>query len=397
MLAGAITGTLLIAPAHASIKAGASCSKTGLQKIVSGKKYICIKSGRRNIWNKGVKNVKPATTNINPVAVGDPIGAIGGLTIPTTPLSFIDIDNLDLDRVYKKSREEITQITDAGNADGIEINYFIGEGVEPFRTKIAKSDLGNAIQLWSSVFKPSNLSVIWYSSKDVSWAQNIYLEKTGFSNQGLNSSNCTALYCGNASATTGASNDKYIFEQGLEFIDQGLWNRSTAAHEYTHLAQASLAKGVWGRAPLWIIEGGAQFYGEALGYTSFDLSKSTRRGIHSQYARDSQNYVNILFPEETLKNLLAKGNPKIINTLMHSVEFPEDRTASVGLAYLLGSCATEVLVAAYGHEKVLDYYRAFASEKSFEVNFEKSFGITLENFYFKLAPYFAQISGELSN
>lgn len=82
---------------------------------------------------------------------------------------------------------------------------------------------------------------------------------------------------------------------------------------------------------------------------------------------------------------------------MHSVEFPEDRTASVGLAYLLGSCATEVLVAAYGHEKVLDYYRAFASEKSFEVNFEKSFGITLENFYFKLAPYFAQISGELSN
>ena len=40
-------------------KAGAKCTKVKATSVVKGKKYTCIKSGKKLIWNKGVA-VKPA-------------------------------------------------------------------------------------------------------------------------------------------------------------------------------------------------------------------------------------------------------------------------------------------------------------------------------------------------
>ena len=69
-------------------KAGAKCTKVKATSVVKGKKYTCIKSGKKLIWNKGVA-VKPAakptskptptpSPAVTPIAIGDPIGAIGG-------------------------------------------------------------------------------------------------------------------------------------------------------------------------------------------------------------------------------------------------------------------------------------------------------------------------------
>ena len=65
-------------------KAGAKCTKIKATSVVKGKKYTCIKSGKKLIWNKGVA-VKPAakptskpSPAVTPIAIGDPIGAIGG-------------------------------------------------------------------------------------------------------------------------------------------------------------------------------------------------------------------------------------------------------------------------------------------------------------------------------
>ena len=65
-------------------KAGAKCNKVKATSVVKGKKYTCIKSGKKLIWNKGVavKPVAKPSTKPSPVAtpIGDPIGAIGGFT-----------------------------------------------------------------------------------------------------------------------------------------------------------------------------------------------------------------------------------------------------------------------------------------------------------------------------
>ena len=53
----------LMSPIYAAVpKAGASCSKAGSTSVYAGKKYTCIKSGKKLIWNKGVAIAKPAPT-----------------------------------------------------------------------------------------------------------------------------------------------------------------------------------------------------------------------------------------------------------------------------------------------------------------------------------------------
>ena len=49
-------------PANSAAKAGAKCTKQGSTSISSGKKYTCVKSGNKLIWNKGVLVPKVSPT-----------------------------------------------------------------------------------------------------------------------------------------------------------------------------------------------------------------------------------------------------------------------------------------------------------------------------------------------
>jgi len=51
VLALALVG---FAPAHAVTKTGGKCSKAGATSTYAGKKFTCIKSGAKLVWNKGV-------------------------------------------------------------------------------------------------------------------------------------------------------------------------------------------------------------------------------------------------------------------------------------------------------------------------------------------------------
>lgn len=46
--------SLVSAPSFAGVKAGAKCSKAGTTATAAGKKFTCVKSGTRLVWNKGV-------------------------------------------------------------------------------------------------------------------------------------------------------------------------------------------------------------------------------------------------------------------------------------------------------------------------------------------------------
>ena len=49
-----------ISPAQAVVKAGAKCTKAGVTASVGGKKFTCIKSGKKLVWNKGTTIKKVA-------------------------------------------------------------------------------------------------------------------------------------------------------------------------------------------------------------------------------------------------------------------------------------------------------------------------------------------------
>jgi M6 family metalloprotease-like protein len=67
----AILGASLSLPAFGAVKAGASCSKAGLNSTIAGKKFTCIKSGKRLVWNKGVQVAIP-TPKASPAAASEP-------------------------------------------------------------------------------------------------------------------------------------------------------------------------------------------------------------------------------------------------------------------------------------------------------------------------------------
>jgi hypothetical protein len=384
-------------PASSAVKPGTVCKKLGQISTSNGFKYTCVKIGKKLVWNKGIKlpapkPTVPATPSATPTPTATPAPSATATPTTYTPLS---IDNLDYKQVYLASRSEVNKYVAKGlTFEGV-IDFQVGENIEPWRVEIAKNEINSAVKLWSSFFKPSSMTIIWYSSKDIEWAKTKYEAAGGNPAWASGFSGCSPQYCGNASASL-MGGTKFIFEQGLEFKDQGLWNRSTAAHEYAHLAQFGLSAPTnLGALPWWSVEGGAQFYGEAIGYDYFDSSRVTRSGMHSQYASDSQAYVSTLFPGQSLKAVFQKNDPEATKILMKSIEATTNSPGALGLSYLLGSYATEVLVSVFGHEKMANFYSSFAASADYQSNFNKIFGMSLDTFYLKLTPYLLSMSAEL--
>lgn len=69
LLALVISSALVANPLTAEAKSGTKCSKAGSVLISAGKKYTCVKSGNRLVWNKGVavnSVAKPSGTQAQP-------------------------------------------------------------------------------------------------------------------------------------------------------------------------------------------------------------------------------------------------------------------------------------------------------------------------------------------
>ncbi len=358
-------------------KTGASCSPVGKTVVVGNKKFSCVKSGRKSVWNKPatLPSQKPSNT--------------------AAPVPQPTLDNLSVAGVYDFSRASVNAAILKNGSSKLSVSYFVGQNVASSTLDAVKPDLNRAIDLWGPVFAPTDrISIIWYVQQDLAWAASKYVEESGNPVQWsgiLNS--CTVNYCGNATATVGATG-KFVFEQGMNLGQLG-WNRSTAGHEFTHLAQSKLAYPNQQRMPLWLLEGGAQFYGEATGYLLIDPNKTIRSGMHKQYASDASALVANNFSSQSLKQVLAAGNPANTANLFKLVELAPWDSERTSLAYLLGSYGTEVLVAVYGHQKIVELFREFETSTNWETNFQKVYGISTSTFYKKLTPYLQKMAGEL--
>jgi hypothetical protein len=139
-----------VAANAATIKAGATCTKAGLTKIYSGKKYTCIKSGKKYIWNKGVAVIaapKPAPT---PIA-----------TAPAEPLTF---DNLDTKWVRKIAYDQIAAGVVNSTSFVPNITYVIGPSLTAARVDQEKQALNRTSSFWSDIFKPSQVYIGYFTN-----------------------------------------------------------------------------------------------------------------------------------------------------------------------------------------------------------------------------------------
>ena len=78
----ALLTSLISTSAVGAVKAGATCQKAGSTVTQAGKKFTCIKSGKKFVWNKGVKVVIPVPS-ASPTATPEPAATTPAVASPT--------------------------------------------------------------------------------------------------------------------------------------------------------------------------------------------------------------------------------------------------------------------------------------------------------------------------
>ena len=379
--------------ASGAVKAGAACSKLNAATTVSGIKYKCIKSGKKLVWNKGVKVTTSAPSVLPiPSAAPTPYPTPSATPMPSptqtvtpkaiAPASFSDLQ-ARLDGViygaWLKASEKINVSTTTLGSTQI----LVGPNtVEDDSNSLVTLNL--ASKLFGGFSQVKNLYIIKFSKSDIDWAQKQYdlLRPNNYSaNAALSRcsgpNGCDGAMAGINSAGAGV----IMMGQGGNYMGQPTvagttraQNGQVSAHEYIHTIQMINAscrggRGCYGDAPQWLLEGGAEWAATAARFSGNfdDFLKFRDLDLSSQYSQSSSIY--------TFDYIDLYLNPK-------PVFLPnQDNWAYWGKyngwdAYALGFMVTEILVNVKGIDSYMKLYEDVGSGKSFVEAFQGIFGLT---------------------
>jgi hypothetical protein len=79
----ALASTLFTVNAFSAIKPGTACKKVAAKSTFNGRIYTCIKSGKKLVWDKGVRITTPSAS---PSIVASPAPSKTQLTPSNTPV-----------------------------------------------------------------------------------------------------------------------------------------------------------------------------------------------------------------------------------------------------------------------------------------------------------------------
>lgn len=151
----------------ATFKPGSACAKLGQVKVVSSKKYTCIKSGNKKIWNKGVAIAKP-----KPVP-------------PTVPPKAISFDNLDVNWVRKLAWAEVHAGVLANPDYAPKMNFIVGPSLSQSRVDQERAGLNLTAKFWSDLYKPNETFIGYFTEKDVDWVDAAMCSQAGYCPTGM--------------------------------------------------------------------------------------------------------------------------------------------------------------------------------------------------------------------
>ena len=360
LVALVIPMVLVASNSYAAVKAGSVCSKVGTKSIAGGKTYTCVKSGKKLVWDKGVK----------------------------APTSF---QNLYQNRVgiaysaWLKTAEVMNKST----ARIPETNMYVGPNTKPWYSESEKT-FGLVSKAFPNAKLPVKAIAIFYNYGDIAWAEGklkTLISAQTYSdldqNEGghLVDSNCRSqtkdcigakevtTYDGTDTAIllVGVSNSPGMVKTGgMPYGDPGTYENNTTgqllAHEYFHALQReeqigkNLQRNDW--PPRWVTEGSAYFFQNAI-INSGDFKKFSHwREIavgdyiksHGMTAEFISNFMDLKHYSDNWDSFSGDWN------------------------YFLGARIVETLVALNGPESVLSFYKLMGEANGFEYSFKMAFG-----------------------
>ncbi len=365
--------------AVAAIKSGQMCKKVGQIASDNGKKFICIKSGKKNIW-KALPSPKPSTLVANPTPQPEKtveptieftstadaklntacLFSGSHVALLEGPAACVERDGKkwwsliprENDSVASRAYRFVLEKYVAAPEGNLSLDFRIDPNTPEWSKKIEKGMYAVA-RFWGTSPNGSAALPILISA-DLKWwpAQLDAVKDPGKEDylKRLATSTCQAGFHGGPNPFF-----SFAFQETKCVTNVGF--KQVPAHEYTHYAQAVLMDSLGKAKPRvpWMEEGLASFIGGALGPMS-DMGNDLRFGWSSD----------------------LRGNQVPLDFFSRDERSVYD-SQQWGDIYPVGAIAVEGLVALVGIDGVLKYYESIKSGSSTDQAMKNSFGLSVSS------------------
>jgi hypothetical protein len=399
-----ITISSLILPgtsAVASVKPGKSCLKHKSVSVYAGKKFTCVKSGKKLVWNKGVTiTLATAVIASTPILLSpDP----SPTTVPVPVVTATPEPTPIPTEVSKTltAHEKVLGYLKNSSPSKPEISTYISENAKQRNYKLYLTGVEEVAQLWQPLLKSPKFSVVIFTEKDSQWVDEIQTKLMGpFLNNPREQLQSYRL------KDAGCNIYGFYLPGVLVFCvkdDAGLRNEGAKfsalhafGHEYFHLVgmtspeAGSLPVGHKNRVrACWIEEGGATFWGISMAHISSEYTDFGRTEFIKQITTNIDHRSGSR--HGTFIDKVQNSNVDEFVSMMKSIDVTLDYciTDPLGIpsSYFLGMIATEYLVSSFGVETVMSFNKDILGNTDWKTSFAKHFNMTTEDFYRKLFPY----------
>ena len=362
----------------ATPKAGAKCTKAGTTATASGKKFTCIKSGTKLVWNKGVAITKPSpiatpkpTQESSPIATPTPTPIPTPTPTPTpTPAPIVlTWDNIAANyreiaaNVYNKAQLHL----DPNYQIKFKLNVLVGPNTKPSVVNPTAA-ITYASSMLRNFKQPDVVNTIYYNYIDKDWAKKFFKDNDGapwwsptIDNACPNENNCEMGSGGNLQNWQGFLH--IALPKTVTWTERSQ-DPTLDVHEFVHVVQSYQRKPVFSdwvsENPPWFHEGHATLF-DKLGSSSSMASYNFQRNW----------VINRLPADETLKDFSAANIMRFYDALSPGKTNPAMR----GYSYTLGFSTVEALVAIAGIDSAMELVTQNTTGKTFNQAFKNVYGI----------------------
>ena len=378
ILALVLSLSLMAGPSFAAAKAGAKCTKVGATSTVAGKKFTCIKSGNKLVWNKGVAVKAAPKPDSNPVL--KPVEPTPTPTPTPKDLTFSNIaENVDAIALNIYSKYQKHMATSFQSAT--KVTLINGPNTIPIDHNPTA-----AFQIASKFFQnfkqPDEVFAIYYSYNDKEWAKQQLASRAGQSIADFQFS----YSCIDPARCNGASAFKTLDWNAIShygrpnmigFLNKSQTDGELEIHEHTHSISAIQLKpsntGYYNLTPDWFAEGHATFAGK--------LGAST---TYSYYTSKRIEAISGIRPESDIQDYRPEN---ILRFYAEFSKYPVVSRIDRNYLYTLGWSTIEALAAIGGIDSPMHLFVETTKGSTFKQAFNKIYGIEWE----AAAPILAEV------
>lgn len=374
LIAITLIATSLSIPANAAVKAGLTCKSKGLVSNYQGKKYTCIKSGKKFVWDKGVLILKPvvqatpeASATPTPSPTPSPTQVVE--VIPTFPTSFKDLEE-NFDGIAYSAWNSVQASIKLFPEPKTKISMFFGPNTpKRYPVEVTEKMVLLGSRAMGNIPQPSEAKFYSFNKVDVSWAKenaSTYVSpfRLGESIAQQAEQLCAGEDCDGA--FTNYASGISMTQVGVStpvnrYGDLARFNGQNDLHEYIHAVQGIIFANKTTQPPpvlmpCWYSEGQPQA-----------ISVLTSAATMKDYLKLRADWMKTFrwpFPDkspQTIEKFLA-DNMKV--PCPGSTNFLNNN---------LGLITIETLISVGGIDKTFDLLKKIADGKSFAAAFEAEY------------------------